>query len=121
MGRAAPPKPRKITAFLDTAASTTCMGEEAACDVAKTQLPNVKLDTPSNVPIKSRRTLEMRMKKLPQAARTAYEVLGLPHNIISGAELVDAGCTLHLDKYMAEIELEGETLYKDFQDRPTRL
>ena len=61
------------------------------------------------------------MRKLPPAARTAHEVLGLPHNILLGAELVDAGCILHLDKYMAEIELEGETLYKGFRDRPTRL
>ena len=61
------------------------------------------------------------MNKLPQNAKTAFTVPKIPHNILAGAELVDAGCTLHLDKHMAEIELEGEILYRGWRDRPTRL
>ena len=61
------------------------------------------------------------MNKLPSKARTAYTVPGLPENIIAGAELVDAGCKLHLDEHLAEIELEGKTLYRGWRDRPTRL
>ena len=61
------------------------------------------------------------MKKLPPQARTAFQVPGIPHNILSGTEIVDARCTLYLDKHMAEIELEGEVLYRGWGDRPSRL
>ena len=97
------------------------MGEEAKCNVAKIQNQNKELDTPAGVPIRTTKTLELEMTKLPSQARTAYKVPKLPHNIISGAELVDAGCQLHLDKHGAEIEYEGETLYKGWRDQPSRL
>ena len=97
------------------------MRPDAACKDAAVQLPNKTLDTPAAVPIRTTRTKELLMNKLPPRARTTYEVPGIPHNIIAGAELVDAGCDIHLDKHMAEIELEGEILYRGWRDRPSRL
>jgi len=94
LGCAPPPNHKKTTAFMDTAASFSCYGEDAAVDDAEVQLPNKKLDTPSNVPIKTTRTKKNRMNKLPEPARIGFTVPHLPHNIISGAEIVDAGCTL---------------------------
>ena len=79
---------------MDTAASFTCLDEEADADVAEIQLPNKLLDTPSNVPITTTKTRELKMKKLPPEARVGFSVRNLPHNILSGAELVDAGCKL---------------------------
>ena len=79
---------------MDTAASFTCLSDEADADVAKVQLPNKLLDTPSNVPITTTKTRELKMKKLPPAARVGFTVPNIPHNILAGAELVDAGCRI---------------------------
>ena len=59
------------------------------------------------------------MNKLPEEAKVSFEVPDLSHNLLSGPELADAGCTLRLDKYGADIELEGETLYKGWRDKAT--
>ena len=88
---------------------------------AKSQQKSKTLNTPSSVPIKTTRTRELLMNKLPEAAKVAFTVPGIPNNILAGAELVDAGCTLYLDKYMAEIDYEGETIYRGWRDRPSRL
>ena len=97
------------------------MGKEANCPRAKVQEPNLSLETPSNVPIHTTETLELPMKKLPQAAKRAYRVKEILHNIMAAAELCDAGCGAHLYKHDAEIEYEGETLYRGWRDKPLRL
>jgi len=43
--------------------------------------------------------MTLRMPKLPEQAKTSFTVLGLSHNFMSGVELVNAGCTLYLDKH----------------------
>ena len=63
----------------------------------------------------------MRMPKLSAPARVGFTLPGLPHNIISGAEIVDAGCKLRLDKHAAGIELEGKVLYRGWRDKASRL
>ena len=45
----------------------------------------------------------------------------IPHNLISGGGLVDAGCSIKFYKYGAEIEYEVETLDRGWRDKPTRL
>ena len=45
----------------------------------------------------------------------------IPHNLIAACELVDAGCGVHIYKHSAEIEFEGETLYRGWRDKPSRL
>ena len=81
----------------------TCMGKEANCPRAKVQEPNLSLETPSNVPIHTTETLELPMRKLPPAAKKAYRVKEIPHNIMAAAELCDAGCGVHLYKHDAVI------------------
>ena len=120
-GCAPPPNKRQRTSFLDTAASVTCIMEGAPSKDAKIQRKNKLLDTPSNIPIRTTRTRELLMNKLPPPAKVAFTVPGIPHNILSGPELVDAGCALYLDKYMAEIDYEGETIYRGWRDKPSRL
>ena len=65
--------------------------------------------------------MELKMKKLPPAARVGFNVPSIPENIMAGAELVDAGCDLYLNRYGAEIEYEGEILYRGWRDRSNRL
>ena len=63
------------------------------------------------------------MKKLPQAAKKAYRVNEIPHNIMimTTAELCDTGCDVHLYKHDTEIEYEGKTLYRGWRDyKPSR-
>ena len=60
-------------------------------------------------------TLELLLKKIPEAARKAFRVPDIPHNLIAPYELVDAGCGFHLYKHSAEIEFEGETLYRGWR------
>ena len=107
--------------FLDTAASLTLLGRDAICKRAAVQEPNVPLGTPSKDNIVTTKTLELLLAKLPIAARRAFRVPDIPHNLMAGAELVDAGCGLHLYKTYAEIDYEGETLYRGWRDKPTRL
>ena len=66
-------------------------------------------------------TLELLLSKLPEAARKAFQVPEIPHNLIAGGELVNAGCSIHFYKHGSEIEYEGETLYQGWKDKPTRL
>ena len=84
--------------FLDTAASLTLLGRDAICKRAAVQEPNVTLGTPPKDNIVTTQTLELLLAKLPITARRAFRVPDIPHNLMAGAELVDAGCGLHLYK-----------------------
>ena len=44
----------------------------------------------------------------------------IPHNIMSVAELCDAGCGVQLYKHGAKIEYEGKTLHRGWRDKPSR-
>ena len=68
---------------MDTAASVSCLGKEAAADRALIQLKNKQLDTPSAVPVSTTETMRLRMNKLPERARTAFTVEELPHNLLT--------------------------------------
>ena len=88
---------------------------------AETQLPDITLNTLSGIPITTTGTLELDLPKLPAKARTAYRVPEIPHSLIAAAELVDAGCSVHLYKHHCEVEYNGETLYHGWRDRKSRL
>ena len=116
-----PPNKKSTTAFLDSAASVSCLGKNAIAKLAETQLPAITLNTPSGIPITTTGTLELDLRKLPAKARTAYRVPDIPHNLIAAAELVDAGCGVHLYKHHCEVEYNGETLYRGWRDKASRL
>ena len=48
------------------------------------------------MPIHTSKTLELRLKKLPQKAREAFQVDDVPHNLVDVATLMDAGCSVHM-------------------------
>ena len=113
-----PPNPGEDTAYVDIAASVTILGKKAKCKVAEVQEPNIALGTPAKVPIHTTETLELLLKKLPAKARRAFRVNETPHNLIAVAELVDAGCSVHLYGWGCEIDLNGETLYRGWREGP---
>ena len=73
-GCANPPNSEEDTAYLDSAASITILGKKAKCKTAAGQEPNIELGTPSHVPIKTTKTLELLLNKLPKKARRAFLV-----------------------------------------------
>ena len=99
----------------------SCLGKSAIAKVAETQLPKITLNTPAGIPITTTETLELDLPKLPAKARTAYRVPEIPHSLIAAAELVDAGCGVHLYKHHCEVDYNGETLYHGWRDKKSRL
>ena len=74
----------------------TILGRKTKCKEAKVQEPNSALNTPAAVPIHTTKTLEILLNKLSPKARRAFRVDDVPHNLVAVAELVDAGCSVHL-------------------------
>ena len=54
------------TAYLDSAASITVLGQKAKCRIAVTQESNIDLGMPLHVPIMTTKTLELLLYKLAQ-------------------------------------------------------
>ena len=79
---------------------------------SETQETNKTLGTPNKAAIVTTETLNLLLKKLPEAARKSFRVPDIPHNLFAACGLVDAGCGVHLYKHSAEIEFEVETLYQ---------
>ena len=50
-----------------------------------------------------------------------FRVPYIPHNLIAGGELVGAGFRIHFYEHGDEIEYEGETIYRGWRDKPTRI
>ena len=97
------------------------LGRGADCKIADVQELNVSLGTPSKDKTTTTKTLELLLAKLPKAARRAFRVPDILHNLMAGAELVDARCGLHLYKTYEEIEYEGDTLYRGWRNKLTKL
>ena len=79
------------------------------------------MGTPSHVPIYTTETLELRLRKLPEKARKAFQVADLLHNLVDVATLVDAGCSVHIYDSGFDIEYNGETIYKGWREGKTNL
>ena len=88
------------------------MGRDAHVKISEEQETNKILGAPTKAAIVTTETLELMVKKLPKSARKAFRVPYIPHNLIASYELAYAGCGFHLYKNIAEIEFEGETLYR---------
>ena len=98
-----PPNTTNTAAFLDSAALYSLMGCGAHVKKSKNQETNKTLGNPKKSAIVTTETLELLLKKLPEAAKKAFRVPDIPHNLIAACELVDSGCGVHLYKHSAEI------------------
>ena len=54
-----PPDPNKTTSYLDSAASVTIVRKDAVSAIAEVQEPNFSLNTPSQIPIFTTKTLRL--------------------------------------------------------------
>ena len=84
---------KKTTAFIDSAASLTLLQQQAVCKLALVQERNKTLGTPNGSQMQTSKTIELLLPKLPLPARKGYIVPGITNNLVSVAELCDAGCT----------------------------
>ena len=104
------------TAFIDSAASVSLLGDEAKCTLAKLQEHAKQLGIPDGNTMMTTETLRLLLQKLPEAARKAYRVPKIAHNLIAVAALCDAGCEVRFFKHGVTIEYEGEILYRGWRD-----
>ena len=93
----------------------------ALSKVSEKQEPNFSLNTPSHVRIFTTKTLELTLNKLPQAARKAFRVDDIPHNLVAVCTLVDAGCSVHVYGWGFEIIYNGEVIYKGWREKSSNL
>jgi len=93
----------------------------ATAKIAQEQKPNFSLNTPSHVPIHTSKTLELCLGRLPRKAREAFRVDDVPHNLVAVATLVDAGCSVHMCYGGFEVDYNGETIYKGWQEQTSNL
>jgi len=116
-----PPNYQQTTAFIDSAASISLLGQKALCKIAQVQEKNKTLGIPNGASMATTQTVELLLPKLPPAARKAYRVPSISHNLVAVSELCDAGCTVYFHKHGVEIEYEGETIGRGWRDKATRL
>ena len=48
-------------------------------------------------------TVELLLAKFPKAARRAFRIQSITHNLVAVSELCDAGCTVYFHKHGVEI------------------
>ena len=98
-----------------------CLRHRRGRGGGKNSKPNFTLHTPSHVPIYTSKTLELRMKKLPQKARKAFRVDDVPHNMVTVATLVDAGCSVDMYYWGFEVDYNEERIYKRWREQKSKL
>ena len=101
------------TAFIDSAASVSLLGDKAKCTLAKLQELAKQLGIPDGNTMVTTETLQLLLKKLPDAARKAYRVPKIAHNLIAVAALCDAGCEVRFFKHGVTVEYNGESSIED--------
>ena len=72
------------------------MGRGAHVKISEEQETNKILGTLTKAAIATTETLELMLKKLPKAARKAFRVPEIPHNLVAAYDIADAGCGVHI-------------------------
>jgi len=116
-----PPDYKKSTAFLNSAALLTLLQTNAIYKIAAIQDQTKTLGTPNGNEMQTQKTIELLLPKLPQPARKGYTVPHLTNNLVSVAELCDAGCTVFFHMHGVDINSEGVTIGQGWRDKPSRL
>ena len=111
----------KTSAFIDSAASISLVGQKALCKIAEIQEKNKSLGIPKGASMETTQTVELLLAKFPKAARRAFRIPSITHNLVAVSELCDAGCTVYFHKHGVEIEYEGEVVGRGWRDKTTRL
>ena len=99
-----PPHYQTTTAFIDSAATISQVGQIALCKIAAVQENSKILGTPNGASVSTTQTVELLLPKLPLAARKAYRVPNIAHNLVAVSELCDPDCSVYFHKHGVEIE-----------------
>ena len=89
--------------------------------MAEVQEQSKLLGTPNGSPMSTQKTIELLLPKWPAKARKGYTVPNITNNLVSVAELCDAGCTVFFHQYGVDITYEGEIIGRGWRDRPSKL
>ncbi len=68
------------------------------------------LGTPNGASMATTQTVELLLPKLPLAARKAYRVPNIAHNLVAVSELCNTDCSVYFHKHGVDIEFEGEVI-----------
>jgi len=80
-----PPNYQTATAFIDSAASISLVGQRALCKIAAVQEKSKILGIPNRASMATTQTVELLLTKLLLAARKAYRVPNIAHNEMIGS------------------------------------
>ena len=94
---------------------------QAVYKLAKVQEQAKILGTPNGSTMSTQKTIELLLPKWPEKARKGYTVPNITNNLVSVAELCDAGCTVFFHEHGVDIEYEGEVIGRGWRDRPSKL
>ena len=71
--------------------------------------------------MKTTETIELLLEQWPTQMRRGFRVPNIVHNLVSVAEICDAGGGVYFSQHGVEIEFEGETIGRGWRDPTNRL
>lgn len=85
-----PPSVNQDTGHLDCAVAVSLLGREVKCKTDAAPEPNITLNTPFPVSIRTTKTEELLLHKLPPKERRAFIVEDISHKVLTVVEPADA-------------------------------
>ena len=82
------------TALIDSAATISLLTSHTTASKASAQEPSKTVIIPDGKNLATTDTVLLNLPELPDAARRAYRLPSIMNNLLSVAELCDAGCTV---------------------------
>ncbi|KAL7480576.1 hypothetical protein ACHAW6_006261 [Cyclotella cf. meneghiniana] len=119
-GCANPPN-LNTTALLNTAANISLLTTNAPAPQDAITLPVKTIMQPSSDTFTTSGNPTLSLPKLPQSAKQAYCIPGLTNNLLSAANLADAGCEVFFCQTGCEVSYNREIILQGWQDLTTRL
>ena len=104
------------TALINSAASISLLGEKAKAKLAAIQETSKMLLIPNGADMKTTKTLELLLHRLPHRARRSFRCPGITNNLLAVCELCDAGCTVTFREHGCDVEYEGEIILRGWRD-----
>ena len=109
------------TALIDTAASLSLLGIGATATESAKQLPGKCIIQPNGARMTTTKNLELLLTKLPKSARQAHRLPGIVNNLLSVAELCDAGCEVEFHRTGCHVYYNGEIVMRGWRDPTNKL
>ena len=104
------------TAPIDTAASLSLLGIGATATKSTEQLPGKCIIQPNGARMTTTKNLELLLTKLPKSSRQAHRLPGIINNLLSVAELCDAGCDVEFHRTGCNVSYNGKIVMGGWRD-----